>query len=350
MKFNLNLHSVFEDSSIEIALRKINKTGMRGVLVLDKSYRLKGTLSDGDIRKAILKKIDLSKKVKLISNKKPFYSKNTSISKDFLKESFIKRSLNFIPLVDSKKRVKEIIRWEEVYSKKKKKKDSTPIVIMAGGEGTRLLPFTNILPKPLIPVGGVPMIEHIILNFKEQNFDNFIISINYKADLIKTFFSNKKKYKINFILEKKKLGTAGSLKLLRKKLKTDFFISNCDTIYKTNYNEIINYHYKNKSDLTIVVAEKDYKIPYGVCEVNKDGVLKKIKEKPSFNLIINTGLYLMSPKLLKLTSNKKGQYDMTDLIQDALQKNHKISTYLISDGSWNDIGQKEELLKIQKNI
>ena len=100
MKFNLNLHSVFEDSSIEIALRKINKTGMRGVLVLDKSYRLKGTLSDGDIRKAILKKIDLSKKVKLISNKKPFYSKNTSISKDFLKESFIKRSLNFIPLVE----------------------------------------------------------------------------------------------------------------------------------------------------------------------------------------------------------------------------------------------------------
>ena len=347
MKFNLNLHSVFEETSLKIALSKINKSGLRGVVVLDKKLKLKGVLSDGDIRKALLKKINLSDKVKLISNKKPFYTKKISSSKDFLKENLIKKSLNFIPVVDNKSRVTEIIRWEEVYRKNEKKIDAVPVVIMAGGEGTRLMPLTKILPKPLIPIAGIPMLEHILLNFKEQSFNNFLISINYKADLIKTYFENKKKYKIKFLFEKKKLGTAGILRVLKKKMKTNFFLSNCDTLYDTNFRQIQNFHIKNKNDLTLVVAKKDYKIPYGVCEINSNGFLKNIKEKPSFNLIVNTGLYLVNPKLLNLIPSNK-EYDMTDLIKDAGKKKYKISTYFISNNSWTDIGQKEELLNAQK--
>jgi dTDP-glucose pyrophosphorylase len=348
MKFNLYLHSVFEESSIKIALGKINKSGLRGIVVLDKKLKLKGVLSDGDIRKALLKKISLSDKVKSICNKKFFCTKKIPNLKDFLKENLIKKSLNFIPIVDNKNRVKEIIRWEEVYSKKEKKIDTVPVVVMAGGEGTRLMPLTTILPKPLIPIAGIPMLEHILLKFKEQSFNNFLISINYKADLIKTFFVNKKKYKIKFLLEKKKLGTAGILGMLKKRMKTIFFLANCDTIYNTNFSQIQNFHIKNKNDLTLVVAKKDYKIPYGVCEINSNGLLKNIKEKPSFNIIVNTGLYLVSPKLLNLIpSNKK--YDMTELIKDAGKKKYKISTYFISNNSWTDIGQKEELLNAQKN-
>ena len=225
MKFNLHLHSVFEETSIKIALDKINKSGLRGVVVLDKKLKLKGVLSDGDIRKALLKKTNLSDQVKSISNKKPLYTKNISSLKDFLKENLIKKSLNFIPIVDNKKRVKEIARWEEVYSKKEKKIDTVPVVVMAGGEGTRLMPLTTILPKPLIPIAGIPMLEHILLKFKEQSFNNFLISINYKADLIKTFFVNKKKYKIKFLLEKKKIRYSWNSWNVKKKNENNFFFS-----------------------------------------------------------------------------------------------------------------------------
>ena len=217
---------------------------------------------------------------------------------------------------------------------------------MAGGEGTRLLPYTEVLPKPLMPIGGKPMLEHSITKFYNQNFNQFIISINYKADLIKTYFNNKK-YKIKFVRENKKLGTAGSLSLMKKIINTDFFLVNCDILLDLNMQEIINFHDKKKADITMVVSKENYEIPYGVCELKKNKRLKSLKEKPNLDLYINVGLYYISKKLINLIPKKK--FDLPDLIN--LSKRKKLKNFYIHDrkNSWADVGQKEDYLKINKN-
>ncbi len=279
-------------------------------------------------------------------NKNPIVLKE-SLSSSKIRNIFLKKNLDFAPLISSKNKILKILTRSEIFSKddKKNKKLHTPVVLMAGGEGTRLIPFTNILPKPLIPIAGKPMIEHILNRFVQQNFEKFIISINYKAELIKAYFRNKK-FNIKYIKEAKKLGTAGSLSLMKNEIKSDFFLVNCDVLFDLNLMDIINYHKRQKSDLTIIAAHEEHKVPYGVCEVAKNGRLKAIKEKPNLGLLINTGIYFISKKLLKYIPHKK--YDLTDLIKDSKRRNLKVFTYIISSKSWKDLGQKEDLINISK--
>ena len=172
---------------------------------------------------------------------------------------------------------------------------------MAGGKGSRLKPLTNILPKPLIPIKDRPIIELIMEKFQSHGINNFNITTNYKAGIIKSYFSNlKKKYNINFHNENKPLGTAGSLKLTKTKSKKPIFVTNCDIIINSDYNLIMNYHIENKNDFTIIAATKKYTIPYGTCEIGKDGIFKKILEKPSLDYLINTGFYITNPSNIEL--------------------------------------------------
>ena len=346
MKYIKNLHSVLNTDTIKSALVKINRSGIRGVIVINKKKEFLGTITDGDIRKEIIKKTDISKKkVGAITNKKSVvFKKNDNLEK--IKTTFLNMNINFAPIVDSKKIIKKILRWEEIFNEEKLNIKKPQVVLMAGGEGTRLLPYTEVLPKPLMPIGGKPMLEHILTKFYNQNFNRFIVSINYKADLIKTYFNNKK-YKIKFVKENKKLGTAGSLSLMKKIINTDFFLVNCDVFFDLNMQEIINFHDKKKADITMVVSRENYKIPYGVCELKKNKRLKSIKEKPNLDLYINVGLYYISKKLINLIPKKK--FDLPDLINTAKRKKLKIFTYMIGKNSWVDVGQKEDYLKINKN-
>jgi len=170
---------------------------------------------------------------------------------------------------------------------------------MAGGEGTRLYPFTKILPKPLVPIGDKPILEIIINRFYEYGCTNFNLSVNYKSNIIKAYFSDfKHNYKINYIHEKKPLGTAGSLHILQNRIRKTFFVSNCDILIDADYADILKFHKQSKNKITLVTSMKHFTIPYGICEIGDGGALKNINEKPEQDLLVNTGLYVLEPEVL----------------------------------------------------
>ncbi len=217
---------------------------------------------------------------------------------------------------------------------------------MSGGKGTRLKPFTNVLPKPLLPYKGKTFLENIIQLFINYKLKDFIISINYKSHLIKAFFKElNPKYNLEYIEEKKPLGTAGSLSLIKRKKFKYFFVSNCDTIIKTNLFKLFKYFKKNHCDLTIVAAKQRLKIPYGVCTTKKNKTLKEIVEKPEVKFEVNTGFYLISSSLLKLVPKSKNLYHITDLIEKAQKLKKKVGVYKISNNSWYDLGSFSSLNK-----
>ena len=213
---------------------------------------------------------------------------------------------------------------------------------MAGGKGTRLEPFTNVLPKPLIPINEKTVIEHIIEKFLKNNISNFIITLNYKSKILKAFFDEiKPKFNVSFIDEPKPLGTAGGLSLLTGKIKKPFLVTNCDTIININTDDLLNFHNTNKNALTLVASAKEFVIPYGTCKLNTKGYLQNILEKPKFDYLVSIGLYVINPNLTKLIPKNKA-FDMIDLIQLAKRKKKQIGVYPIDDESWIDVGQWSE--------
>lgn len=216
---------------------------------------------------------------------------------------------------------------------------------MAGGKGTRLEPFTHILPKPLIPIKKKTVIEHIIKNYENYGIRKFWISINYKSEIIKAYFKElKKKFKIKYITENKPLGTIGSLSKINTKFAKNFFITNCDTISNVNLYLMHQFHIKNNYDLTIFASSKTHQIPYGVCHSKINGELVKIQEKPKYNFLVNVGIYLAKNTILDyIPKNKK--FHFTDLVKELKKNNKKIGLYLDKKNNWLDVGQWDEFKK-----
>ena len=215
---------------------------------------------------------------------------------------------------------------------------------MAGGKGTRLKPYTDILPKPLLPINNKAIIEHIIITLKLSGANRIIISINKLSYILKAFFTEKNfKKQISYIEENKPLGTIGSIRLLKKKIVKDIFlVSNCDIIFDVNFEDLIKHHKKSKSLLTIVVSRKQIKSAYGSLKIDKKGFVEKIVEKPTMQQIINIGLYVFDKKILNFMEiNTK--MDIDQLIKKILLKDGKISVFEISNDSWIDTGQLKEL-------
>jgi len=320
---------IFKDRKIFEAINKICNSKIKILFVVDKKNKLLGSISSGDIRRSIRKKIDLNQSVQNIMFKKPKYlfkKKKIETSKEYL---------ICVPIVNKKK---IIIDFQ--YSQVIKKIKNNTIFLMAGGKGTRLLPLTKKTPKPLLKIKGVPIIEKIILNFKNQGFKNFIISVNYLGRKIKKYLGkgNKLKVNITYIHERKILGTAGSLSLIDlKKTKFPIIVTNSDLITEIDYNNLINYHYNKKSNLTICAKNKVFEMPYGEILQYHDQI-KKITEKPSIYHLINAGVYVVNKTLLKnLKKNKKLM--MNELIAQQLKKNKKVFSYPIYE-NWIDIGNK----------
>lgn len=338
-----------KDTSIIEALKKIGKSAEKNLIVVDNNNNLLGILSDGDLRRAILKKKKLTNKIDKIFNKKPlfFYEKNFNI--EDAKKILIEKKIFFAPIVDIQNRVKDVLTWDKIFSKKKIKKflkRNIPVIIMAGGKGTRLEPFTKVLPKPLIPIDDKPVIEHIIDSFTNFGSKKFFISLNYKSKILKSFFEElNPSYSIKYLEENIPLGTAGSLHFLKSKIKGDFYVTNSDVILKVDHNDLYNFHKDNKNDITIVVVAKEYEIPYGTCEINSKGELNTINEKPKFNFLINSGLYLFNHKILNYVKKNK-RLDMNELIQVAIKKRKKIKIFPVAEKEWIDVGQWVEYKKI----
>ena len=213
---------------------------------------------------------------------------------------------------------------------------------MAGGKGKRMEPFTKVLPKPLIPINDKTVIEHIIDRFQLFGCENFYLTVNYKSKILKAYFEELDlTYNINFVTEDIPLGTIGSLSFLKKEIKNSFFVTNCDCIVKADYQSIYNFHQSNNYDLTLVASAKEYVIPYGTCELNDNGSLSKINEKPKYNFLINTGFYVLNANLIQLIPDNKF-YHITDLISDLRRRKMRVGVYPVYDSSWLDVGQWHE--------
>ncbi len=339
-------------STIIEALKKLDQVATKVLLVVDENRKLLGTVTDGDIRRYILKIGKIEGKIEEVYFKNPIFIYENEIEK--VKELMLNHSIELIPIVNNEKIVVSHKTWTDVFSdtfsKKKIKKDlKIPVVIMAGGKGTRLAPFTKILPKPLIPIGDKSIIEIIIDKFRVYGVNEFYISINHKSRIIKAYFEEiRPDYNVIFIEEEIPLGTVGALHKLNGIIQGNFFLTNCDIIIETGYKTILDYHIKKGNDITIVASIKNYIIPYGICEIQNGGKLVKIKEKPEYNFLVNTGMYILDSDILKYIP-KNQFFNFDDLINKIINS-HKIGIFPISENSWIDVGEWSEYKKTIDNF
>jgi dTDP-glucose pyrophosphorylase/predicted transcriptional regulator len=334
--------TVKPDINIRQAMKTLSQSGKKCLIIIDEKKVLLGTLSDGDVRKAILKGTRVGDSISDIYYQKPTVLVKGKYSIKDAKNIFTQNKFDLIPVVDEKGKLVDILFWESVFkngNNRQNEKIDMPVVIMAGGKGTRLGLFTKVLPKPLVPIHEKTVIEHIIERFTDVGADQFILTINYKARIMKAYFEElNPDYSVNFVEESKPLGTAGSLKFLENKFDKPFMVSNCDIIIKTDYLDLYEFHQKNNFDITLVASMKNYTIPYGTCELNGEGHLKQINEKPEYDFLVNTGLYIINPDVLHLIPADK-LYHITHLIEDAQKSGKHVGVYPIDDEAWIDVGQ-----------
>jgi len=341
---------------VKDALKKLDKTAEKVLLVADEANCLLGTLTDGDIRRFVLGGGSLENEIKDVYNKKPICFKQKDFSIDKIKEMFIENKIDLIPILDDRDRVIDFMTWDRVFSKDDKaataikSKIDAPVVIMAGGKSTRLEPFTKILPKPLFPIGDKPIVEIIIEEFKKQAVREFYLVLNYKSELIESYFNNiEKDYKVQYIREGDFWGTTGGLKLLEKEISDCFIVSNCDVIVKANFEEVIDFHKKQGASLTVLSSFQHYNIPYGIVKFEKEGKVTDIIEKPEYTFMVNAGVYILDRDCLKLIP-KNTHFDMTDLIKSLVKNNKKVVTYPVNENDYMDIGQWEEYKKAVEKL
>ncbi len=342
--------------TVKNALKYLTKTAEKVLLVVDPEECLLGTLTDGDIRRYLLSGGKIEHTIEKVYNPKPIFLLEKDV--EIAKELMLKNKIELIPIVDKNRKVKDYFTWTDIFTEKTchefiSKSLNIPVVVMAGGKGTRLKPFTKILPKPLIPVGDKPIIDIIVNEFRMCGVEKFYLTLNYKGELIETYFNSyKKNFTIEFIREKDFLGTAGSLKLLENIIEDIFIVTNCDVIVKANYADVLSFHKEQGASITILSSIKHYKIPYGVIDFSNGGAVIKIIEKPEYVFTINTGVYVLNKDVLKYIP-ADSFFNMTDLIQCLLNDKQKVITYPVNEDEYIDIGQWEEYkkaLEVFKNL
>jgi UTP-glucose-1-phosphate uridylyltransferase len=347
----MNKYIINPNTEIKEALKKISTCGEKCLIVVDNKNNLLGTLSDGDLRKSIINVQRLNKKIRNIYNKNSHYLYENKYNDESIKKLFLEKRLDIIPVVNKKKILVDVILFSKFFKRKNnlkihKIKDKVKVVIMAGGIGSRLSPFSNILPKPLMPLNNSTLVENIIEKFKIHGFDDFILSLNYKNNLIKSYFNDiKNDFKISYIEEKFPLGTIGPLSKIKNSLNKAFFVVNCDTILDIDYVDLYNFHLKDKNEITIVSCNKEFQIPYGVFKINKKGNYEKTLEKPKSNSLVNVGFYIINSKLFKLIPKNK-YFDFNIFLEKVKLSKYKIGFYTVDQSSWKDYG---ELSKFQVN-
>lgn len=334
------------DMTLLDAMKYMDRIERKLLIVCDQKHFL-GLISIGDIQRAIIHKCNLSENVtKHIRGDILFARSTDDINK--VRNLMMKNRTECMPIVDDSGELVDIIEWEDIISKdvgQVVEPIKCPVVIMAGGKGTRLKPLTNVIPKPLIPISEKTIIEDIMDRFVAADCHDFYLSLNYKADTIKNYFAsiNNKNYNIKYLTEKKPLGTGGALYLLKDKIQDTFLVSNCDIVVDINLADLLRYHRNNKNIATMVSVIKNIDIPYGILETKENGMLSSIREKPILTYQINSGLYVLEPKILDYIGNEEFIH-LPDLLLRAKQAGENIGVFPVSEGSWSDMGNWDEYL------
>lgn len=336
---NLRKICIFEQTTIKDALKVINEEGQQIAIIVDNKGKLLGTLTDGDIRRGLLKGLNLESQIKSIYVKKPITALKTDDKKKLMNIAITKNIMQ-IPIVDKNKKFIGLHTLNDLIKPIIK---SNLVIIMAGGKGTRLRPLTETTPKPMLKIGKKPILQIIIEKFKENNFKKFLICVNYKSELIKNYFGNGSKFdvEIKYINEKKRMGTAGGLSLLQQKPKEPFFVINADLLTNLNFDALLDFHKFYKCAATMCVREYNINSPYGEVKLNNEKIIS-IEEKPTHKFFVNAGIYVLDPKCLKFIPKKF--FDMTSLFQKIIEKKLITASFPIDD-YWLDIGKLEDLKK-----
>lgn len=323
--------------SIREALRIIDTGAMKIAIVVDEVGKLIGTLTDGDIRRGLLKGMELDDPIRDIYNSRPI-SVNISDPREKIIELAVSRRLYQIPVVDDEGRV---IRLAEIDHLIQQEKHPNTVVLMAGGLGVRLRPLTDHTPKPMLPIGGKPILETVISRFRKQGFSRFVIALNYKGDMIRNYFGNGLTLgvDITYLEETRRMGTAGALGLLERAPDESFFVMNADILTLVNFESLMEFHVRNGADATMCIREYGMEVPYGVVRLNKDTIVS-IEEKPIQQFYVNAGIYVLTPETLNLIPRGL-PLDMTGLFEQAVEKGMTTLSFPIRE-FWMDIGKPED--------
>lgn len=340
--------TVDSSESILSAMKQMDSIHHK-LLIVTKGGKFYSMVSIGDVQRAIIKGVSINGQLNDILREN-----NITIASDkddigTIKSLMREKRIEFMPIIGENAEIKDIIFWRDLFEDKEdsdRPKIHLPVVIMAGGKGTRLKPLTNVIPKPLIPVGDRAIIQEIMDQFESIGCSKFYISVNYKVEMMKFYLSQlEHHYDVEFFQEDKPLGTIGSVSLLRGRIKTPFIVSNCDIVIDQDYRDVYDYHIQNGNDITLVAAVKTLRIPYGVVETGGDGLLLELKEKPENTFMFNTGVYILNPDLID-DIPVNSVYHITDLMEQVKSRGGRVGCFPVSDKAWHDMGEWSEYLKL----
>lgn len=351
MMFSERIQKLMVDSGKTIiqTMKMMDDARTKSLLVFEWD-RFVGMITNGDLQRAIIANKPFNTPIStLIDNANKKYARqcdDIQQIKDWMKEV----RAEYMPVLDAEGNLADIIFWDDVLSDTKaednRPKIDLPVVIMAGGKGTRLKPITNVIPKPLVPVGDKTILEEIMDQFEGIGCQKFYMSVNYKSDIMRFYLDQlEHHYDIDFFEETKPLGTIGSVSLLKGKISTPFFVSNCDIIIDQDYRDVYEYHQNNHNDLTIVTAVKSFRIPYGVIETGEDGLMTGLQEKPEQTYMINTGVYILNSEMID--EIPEGEFfHITHLMEKIKARGGRIGCFPVSEHAWKDMGEWPEYLKM----
>ena len=321
-------------SSIEQALKVIDAGGVKIALVVDNDNKLLGTLGDGDIRRGLLRKIKLSDTIENVYYKKPIIAKRGSSKESLLNLCSI-NEVSQLPIIDINGKVIDLFLIDEELIKKQ---HENHVVLMVGGLGARLKPLTENIPKPMLNVGGQPILKTIVKGFVDNGFTNITMCLGYMSNVIEDYFKDGSDFgaNIKYIVEERKMGTAGAISLIKEKIDKPFFVMNGDLITNINYEQMLDFHEEQNSKATMCVREYDIQVPYGVVHVINEDIVS-IEEKPIHSFFINAGIYLLDPECINLIP-KDEFYDMPSLFEKMILTDKKTISFPLKE-YWLDIGR-----------
>ena len=347
---NRILERVITADKTIIQTMKLMDDAFTKLLLVFEGEEFLGIITNGDLQRAIIAHMPFDTPIgKIVSREGKLYA-HEGDDREKIKDWMISKRAELMPVLDTEGQLVDVIFWDDILSDTpqvdNRPKINIPVVIMAGGKGTRLKPITNVIPKPLVPVGDKTILEVILDQFESIGCHKFYMSVNYKADMLKYYLSQiERKYDIEFFVEDKPLGTIGSVSLLKGKIKTPFFVSNCDSINEQDYRDVYDYHINNHNDMTIVTMVKSFKIPYGVIETGEDGLMTALKEKPEQTYQVNTGVYILNPELIDEIP-EGSFFHITDLMEKVQRRGGRVGCFPVSEHSWKDMGEWAEYLKM----
>lgn len=344
---NISDNIILKTYTLRQALEKLDEVPVKTLLVVEDG-KLEATLTDGDVRRSILSGASLETLIIYVANSHPIYVRDDD--KNYILNIFKEKKIEVVPLTDGERRIiKVYVNAAEIQENGGETFD-IPVVIMAGGLGTRLYPYTKILPKPLIPIVDTPISERIVQSFQKVGCKEFYMIVNYKKNMIKAYFTDlDKSYNLTFFEESTPLGTGGGVRLLKDQIHSTFILTNCDILILDDVKKMIDHHKNQNNQVTMVCSLKNFEIPYGIVNFTEGGEISSFEEKPKMSFFTNTGYYILEPTVFKYIEENEN-IGMPDIISRMKADGQKVGIYPISENAWLDMGQMDSMESMERKV